>query len=99
MNITTTGGAGVIGSAFCWHLVSNGEVFGGLGFDDIVVSERTPHAPSSKIESHLGWRPRGNFETCPTHTIAWYLGNEWWWKPIRECTYAGARLGRLAAAQ
>lgn len=53
----------------------------------------------SKIESHLGWKPLESFETGLEQTIAWYLDNEWWWKPIRQGTYAGTRLGKLAAVQ
>lgn len=99
MNIIVTGGAGFIGSALCRYLVSNGEVSGRLPFDDSIVREQVPCAPSSKIESHLGWRAQGRFETVLAQTVAWYLGNEWWWKPIREGTYAGTRRGRLAAVQ
>ena len=28
-------------------------------------------------------------------TVDWYLDNDWWWRPIREGAYAGARLGQL----
>ena len=47
----------------------------------------------SRIESELGWRARESFETGLEKTVDWYLGNEWWWRPIREQKYAGSRLG------
>ncbi|HEU0098285.1 MAG TPA: dTDP-glucose 4,6-dehydratase [Allosphingosinicella sp.] len=47
----------------------------------------------SKIERELGWRARESFESGIEKTIDWYLGNDWWWRPIREAKYAGARLG------
>ena len=54
---------------------------------------------ASKIERELGWRPVESFETGIEKTIDWYLGNEWWWRPIRDKTYAGERLGQVAAAE
>lgn len=47
----------------------------------------------SKIERELGWRARESFESGIEKTIDWYLGSDWWWRPIREGKYAGARLG------
>ncbi len=47
----------------------------------------------SKIERDLGWRARESFESGIARTIDWYLGNDWWWRPIREGRYSGARLG------
>ncbi|MGZ8285460.1 MAG: dTDP-glucose 4,6-dehydratase [Allosphingosinicella sp.] len=47
----------------------------------------------SKIERELGWQARESFESGIAKTIDWYLGNDWWWRPIREGKYAGARLG------
>jgi dTDP-glucose 4,6-dehydratase len=67
--------------------------------DDRPGHDRRYAMNTSKIESHLGWKPQESFETGLAQTIAWYLDNEWWWKPIREGTYGGSRLGRLAAAQ
>ncbi|HEX8534432.1 MAG TPA: dTDP-glucose 4,6-dehydratase [Allosphingosinicella sp.] len=48
---------------------------------------------ASKIERELGWRAEESFESGIEKTIDWYLANEWWWRPIREQKYAGARLG------
>jgi len=47
----------------------------------------------SKIERELGWRALESFESGITKTIDWYLGNDWWWRPIREGKYSGDRLG------
>ncbi|MGZ8307206.1 MAG: dTDP-glucose 4,6-dehydratase [Allosphingosinicella sp.] len=47
----------------------------------------------SKNERELGWQARESFESGIAKTIDWYLGNDWWWRPIREGKYAGARLG------
>ena len=49
-----------------------------------------------KLEQDLGWRPVESFETGVEKTIDWFLGNEWWWKPIRDRKYAGERLGALS---
>lgn len=35
----------------------------------------------SKIEK-LGWKPNFNFEDALRVTVNWYVGNEWWWKPL-----------------
>ena len=48
----------------------------------------------SKIENELGWSPQASFEAGLEKTVAWYLDNEWWWRPIRERKYAGDRLGQ-----
>jgi dTDP-glucose 4,6-dehydratase len=47
----------------------------------------------SKLERELGWTPQETFETGIEKTIAWYLENEWWWRPIVSGAYAGQRLG------
>jgi len=47
----------------------------------------------SRAERELGWRPRETFETGLAKTVDWFLANEWWWRPIREQKYGGARLG------
>jgi dTDP-glucose 4,6-dehydratase len=30
----------------------------------------------------LGWKPAYAFEDALNMTVAWYLENEWWWRPI-----------------
>ena len=47
----------------------------------------------TKIERELGWRPQQDFESGLARTVDWYLENEWWWRPIREDSYRGERLG------
>jgi dTDP-glucose 4,6-dehydratase len=53
---------------------------------------------SSKIERELGWRAQESFESGLRKTVQWYLGNECWWRPLRERVYAGERLGLPAGA-
>ena len=53
-------------------------------------------ADPSKIERELGWNAVETFESGLEKTVDWYLANEWWWRPIREATYAGDRLGNAA---
>jgi dTDP-glucose 4,6-dehydratase len=48
----------------------------------------------SKTESELGWACKENFDSGLERTVRWYLDNEAWWRPIREKTYDGRRLGR-----
>ena len=49
----------------------------------------------AKAESELGWRSSVTFEEGIERTIAWYLDNEAWWRPLREGVYSGERLGLL----
>jgi dTDP-glucose 4,6-dehydratase len=51
-----------------------------------------------KIERELGWRPAQTFESGLETTVAWYLANEAWWRPLRERVYRGERLGLLQEA-
>ncbi len=50
-----------------------------------------------KIERELGWRAGESFASGLAKTVDWYLGNRWWWEPIRDGRYAGERLGVAAA--
>jgi dTDP-glucose 4,6-dehydratase len=47
----------------------------------------------TKIERDLGWAPAVAFEAGIAATVDWFIDNEWWWRPIREQSYAGQRLG------
>ena len=47
-----------------------------------------------KAERELGWRAQHDFASGLAQTVDWYLGNHWWWEPIRSGRYAGERLGR-----
>lgn len=49
---------------------------------------------SSKIERELGWSPTETFASGLARTVDWYLGNEWWWGPLRSERYSGERLGK-----
>lgn len=53
---------------------------------------------ASKLTDELGWKAEEDFETGLRKTIAWYLDNEDWWKPLRDKKYAGQRLGLLKSA-
>lgn len=51
----------------------------------------------SKIEQELRWRAEENFASGIAKTVAWYLDNEAWWRPLRDGVYGGERLGLLDA--
>ncbi|MBO9542055.1 dTDP-glucose 4,6-dehydratase [bacterium] len=46
---------------------------------------------ASKIERELGWVPSYTFETGIDQTIAWYLANEAWWRPLKQRGLDAAR--------
>jgi dTDP-glucose 4,6-dehydratase len=48
---------------------------------------------ASKIAGELGWRPETNVEDGIRRTVAWYLENEWWWRPLQQRGASGERLG------
>ena len=50
----------------------------------------------AKIERELGWRAGESFEEGLAGTVDWFLGNEWWWRPIRDKKYSGGRLGSVS---
>lgn len=51
---------------------------------------------ATKLETELGWRAQENFDSGIEKTVRWYLGNEWWWRPLRD-KYDGERLGLTSA--
>jgi dTDP-glucose 4,6-dehydratase len=61
--------------------------------DDRPGHDRRYAIDASKVERELGWAPRVTFETGIERTIDWYLASDWWWRPIRDQKYDGARLG------
>lgn len=65
--------------------------------DDRPGHDRRYAIDCSKIERELGWKAEQTFESGLAQTIDWYLDNEWWWRPIRDKTYAGERLGSAMA--
>jgi dTDP-glucose 4,6-dehydratase len=52
---------------------------------------------ATRLEQELGWRAAESFDTGIEKTVAWYLANAWWWKPLRERVYGGERLGLVEA--
>lgn len=47
----------------------------------------------SRIRRELGWRPSVTVEEGLARTIAWYLDNEAWWRPLQARQGVGQRLG------
>jgi len=39
---------------------------------------------ASRISRELGWEPSVGFEEGMEATVAWYLANETWWRPLHE---------------
>jgi dTDP-glucose 4,6-dehydratase len=50
---------------------------------------------AAKLTGQLDWTPEVSFEQGIEMTVRWYLDNEWWWRPLRESSYDGHRLGLL----
>lgn len=48
---------------------------------------------ATRIRDELGWVPAESFDTGLRKTIAWYLDNESWWRPILEERQADRRRG------
>jgi dTDP-glucose 4,6-dehydratase len=78
----------------------------GAAYGDLInfVADRPGHdrryaIDPAKIETELGWKARETFESGIASTVDWYLQNEWWWRPIREKSYAGERLGSISDKQ
>ena len=46
---------------------------------------------ATRIGDELGWRPRETFESGIEKTVAWYLANEAWWRPLVEAKAAERR--------
>ncbi|WP_108462309.1 dTDP-glucose 4,6-dehydratase [Devosia naphthalenivorans] len=79
---------------------------GGASYGELIrfVSDRPGHdrryaVDPTKIERELGWRAQESFSSGISKTIDWYLANEAWWRPIRERSYAGERLGTAGWAK
>lgn len=75
---------------------------GGASHEKLIsyVADRPGHdaryaIDATKLRTELGWTPREDFDTGIEKTVAWYLDNEWWWRPLREGVYSGERLGTL----
>ncbi|MAW85549.1 MAG: dTDP-glucose 4,6-dehydratase [Phyllobacteriaceae bacterium] len=72
---------------------------GGKSYGDLItmVTDRPGHdrryaIDPAKIETELGWKAAHTFESGLADTIDWYLGNEWWWRPLHN-KLGGERLG------
>ena len=52
------------------------------------VQDRPGHDRRYSIETkkieQLGWEPRVNLEKGLKKTVDWYVGNESWWRKIKE---------------
>lgn len=48
----------------------------------------------SRIREELGWRPSMTVEEGLEQTVAWYLANEGWWRPLLGRKGVGQRLGQ-----
>ncbi|MGB0697016.1 MAG: dTDP-glucose 4,6-dehydratase [Rhodospirillaceae bacterium] len=53
---------------------------------------------ATKLETELGWKAEETFDSGIEKTVQWYLNNDWWWRPLRDGVYDGARLGVLKKA-
>jgi dTDP-glucose 4,6-dehydratase len=51
---------------------------------------------AAKIRDHLGWLPQQDHQSGFRKTVAWYLDNEAWWRPILNGTYQLQRLGKAS---
>jgi dTDP-glucose 4,6-dehydratase len=49
---------------------------------------------ATRARNELGWRPRETLDSGLEKTVAWFLANEAWWRPIRDGRYSGTRLGK-----
>jgi dTDP-glucose 4,6-dehydratase len=47
----------------------------------------------ARIERELGWQAQESFETGLERTVAWYLANEDWWRPLVNERQATKRAG------
>ena len=52
----------------------------------------------SRIRKELGWRPSVTVEEGLARTVAWYLDNEAWWRPLQARHGVGQRLGKAVGA-
>jgi dTDP-glucose 4,6-dehydratase len=50
---------------------------------------------ASKVEAEIGWRPIETFDSGLTKTVAWYVANESWWRPLRQQGHGAKRLGLI----
>ncbi|PHP64660.1 dTDP-glucose 4,6-dehydratase [Zhengella mangrovi] len=77
---------------------------GGASYRDLIahVPDRPGHdrryaIDPSRIEAELGWSPGETFESGMENTVAWYMANEWWWRPLHNSI--SERLGTAKVTQ
>ncbi len=75
----------------------------GMPYADLIsfVTDRPGHdfryaIDCRRIEEDLGWRQTETFESGLRKTVAWFLENEAWWRPLLTRSYGGERLGLKA---
>ena len=39
---------------------------------------------ATKVKGELGWNPKHDFESGLAATVAWYIANEKWWRPLKK---------------
>ncbi|WP_270725241.1 dTDP-glucose 4,6-dehydratase [Shimia sp. Alg240-R146] len=73
---------------------------GGGSYSDQItfVTDRPGHdaryaIDPTRIRNELNWRPSVTVEEGLALTVAWYLANETWWRPLQERHGVGKRLG------
>lgn len=81
----------------------NAESRNGKSFAEQItfVTDRPGHdlryaIDAAKIRDHLGWQPQQDHQSGFRKTVAWYLDNEAWWRPILNGTYQLQRLGKAS---
>lgn len=48
----------------------------------------------TRIREELGWKPSVTLQEGIERTVAWYLANEAWWRPLLDRQGVGERLGK-----
>jgi len=51
---------------------------------DRLGQDRRYSVDCSKIKNEFGWNARYDFEEALKKTVRWYMGNEHWWRPLKE---------------
>jgi dTDP-glucose 4,6-dehydratase len=77
----------------------------GCGYAELItfVADRPGHdrryaIDSTRAHTELGWTPSVTFEQGLEQTVAWYLANEDWWRPLMNREGVGQRMGFAGAA-